>query len=368
MLGVALANSFLARGVAPDVNWSQVSAAAVALIFSPLLAFAAGASIYAAIRWLVRIPSLYAAPAGDRPAPIYVRVLFWIASGGISFAHGWNDGQKGIGLTMLVLIGTLPGAFALDMTAPQGELDGLAHDTQISNAILRRHFRAGDQPLAADRAARLLTVYLDDRSGARVPNLDLAIAAKSTELEDVLAHAGSLAGLRREQRIESRKNIQLIGKAIDKALASNQIADPAERAVLRAYRRRIRGLITYFPTWVRIVAALVLGCGTMVAWRRVAATIGTKVGNRPLNPAEGVVAELVGAGAVAGAAGLGWNVSSTHIFTSGLGGTMAFDGGIRTGTARTLGLYWALTLPVTILASGILCCLVMAIMRMLGAL
>jgi PiT family inorganic phosphate transporter len=104
---------------------------------------------------------------------------------------------------------------------------------------------------------------------------------------------------------------------------------------------------------VRILSALVLGIGTMIGYKRIVKTLGERLGNVHLTPAQGASAEVVSALLIGTAGFTGLPVSTTHIVTSGIGGTMVSSGaGLRYGMIRRIIVAWVLTLPVTILVAG----------------
>ena len=102
------------RSGTSGVDWGQAANIGKSLLLSPLVGFGVAALLLLAAKALIKDPKLYSAPEGDAPPPFYIRCLLILTCTGVSFFHGSNDGQKGMGLIMLILIGTVPTAYALN--------------------------------------------------------------------------------------------------------------------------------------------------------------------------------------------------------------------------------------------------------------
>jgi phosphate/sulfate permease len=127
---------------------------------------------------------------------------------------------------------------------------------------------------------------------------------------------------------------------------------PAASAMKQA-RGELRRLTDYAPSWVLSCVALALGIGTMVGWRRIVVTVGEKIGKDHLTYAQGAAAELVAMSTIGISAGLGLPVSTTHVLSSGVAGTMVAQGsGLQRQTITRIASAWLLTLPVTMVLAG----------------
>lgn len=104
------------------VDWSKATEIGWSLLLSPLVGFIAAAILLLALKFVIRNPALYQEPKGNQPPPWWIRGLLILTCTGVSFAHGSNDGQKGMGLIMLILIGTVPTAYALNRAMPDTQM------------------------------------------------------------------------------------------------------------------------------------------------------------------------------------------------------------------------------------------------------
>ncbi|CAP57767.1 inorganic phosphate transporter [Gluconacetobacter diazotrophicus] len=313
LIGIAVGDALLhTRDLGNSVDWSQIWKILRALAISPLLGLVGAGALYFALKHLVRDPALYQPPQGDAPPRGWVKGLLILTCTGVSFSHGSNDGQKSIGLIMLTIIGLLPATFALNpATAPD-----IAH-------IAER----------AAIAAPLLDAY--DHDGLRAEALASAARLSHTQADHVVAS-------------QLRADLYEVVAGL-KAVSASRAASGADRAVAARIGRELRPTVEYAPWWVRLLSALCLGIGTMVGYRRIVHTLGEKIGNTHLTPAQGASAELVGAGLIATAGYTGLPVSTTHIITAGIAGTMLGSGsGINRGMLMKIALAWICTLPVTI--------------------
>ena len=327
IVGVGLANSMLpGHEFGAGVNWSRAGDVGLALLVSPLVGFTVAALLLLAAKRLIRDPQLYRPPVGTQPPPRWIRAVLIGTCTGVSFAHGSNDGQKGVGLVMLVLIGIVPAGFALDVG--------------ISAPDLARATRALD------------TVEMTVRASA-VEGPEVALLREELrELDGVLAGASSLRAVPAEQRWMVRRDVLLIDSFV-KQLEPRVDAAAAEQ--LKQARGDLRRLTDYAPNWVLLCVALSLGIGTMVGWRRIVVTVGEKIGKDHLTYAQGAAAELVAMSTIGISAGLGLPVSTTHVLSSGIAGTMvAQRSGLQVSTVTKIASAWLLTLPVTMVLAGLL--------------
>jgi PiT family inorganic phosphate transporter len=243
----------------------------------------------------------------------------------VSFAHGSNDGQKGVGLVMLILMGIVPAGFALNLAVSPAELQKAAR--------------------AVDEVSRTVAVDAGDPERVR-------LHAELDELGGVLAAARDLKDVPAEQRWTVRRDVLLIESTLKELEGT---ASSADKQRLKQARGDLRKLTDYAPNWVLFCVAMSLGIGTMVGWKRIVITVGEKIGKEHLTYAQGASAELVAMSTIGISAGLGLPVSTTHVLSSGVAGTMVANrAGLQMNTVSKIASAWLLTLPVTMLLSGLL--------------
>ena len=139
IIGVGVANALLhGRGGTSGVDWSKAKEVGEALLLSPLFGFALAAALLLLLKSIVRIPALYAEPKGDQPPPWWIRGILILTCTLVSFFHGSNDGQKGMGLIMLILIGTVPTAYALNRALPESQMQTFATASQAASAVIEQ--------------------------------------------------------------------------------------------------------------------------------------------------------------------------------------------------------------------------------------
>jgi PiT family inorganic phosphate transporter len=350
ILGVGLANSWLVGGreFGDGVNWAKAREVGLSLMVSPIVGFVLAGLLLLLCKLLIRNPALYEAPEKDQPPPLWIRTLLIGTCTGVSFAHGSNDGQKGMGLIMLILIGILPLTFAVDLGSSQVSIEELANSAQTISFQMDRHApgvaMAGQQVAADELSAYLKTTgTVTDRTFA-------AIGTKCREIDTMLEGKKSLTDLNAEQRRILRSDLYLTSESLGKLIKQHKLEDSAEKDAVSALKKRMDKVTKFIPIWVKIAVALALGLGTMIGWKRIVVTVGEKIGKTHLTYAQGASAELVAMGTIMAADYVNVPVSTTHILSSGVAGTMAANhSGIQMETLRNLLLAWVLTMPVTVL-------------------
>jgi inorganic phosphate transporter, PiT family len=347
IMGVGLANAIInGRSFGEGVNWSQAQSVFAALIFSPIIGFALSALLLLAAKALIKRPEFFKAPSGDSKPPLWVRGLLILTCTGVSFAHGNNDGQKGMGLVMLILIGILPGAFALNLDTNTATAHKVAVASAQFSTVMASH--APSITLTPDLAKASLSDFLK-QGGKPDDNTFAALAVKSAEIAAKLDSAGDVNALSTADRSLVRSDMYLVSGSIDKLDKSSKFANKAEDKSAKAYQKQIDGMTKFIPVWVKFAVALALGFGTMIGWKRIVVTVGEKIGKEHLTYAQGASAEIVAAGTIGLASGFGLPVSTTHVLSSGIAGTMAANGsGLQSQTVRNIVLAWVLTLPVCV--------------------
>lgn len=352
IIGVGVANAML-HGVSgtSGVDWSKATEIGWSLLLSPIFGFVAAALVLLSLKVLVRNPALYSEPKGNQPPPWWIRGILILTCTGVSFAHGSNDGQKGMGLIMLILIGTVPLAYALNRSMPDSEIAAF-HTTSAAAAQVIQSKAAGYNVLGNPRPA--VTLYVSERKINEGTYPSLAVLV--TEISKQVEQHGSLAKVPAQAVGNIRNDMYLVSEAIRFLMKDKENdLNKDEVASLNAYKKSLDNATKFIPTWVKIAVAIALGLGTMIGWKRIVITVGEKIGKSHLTYAQGASAEVVAAGTIAAADVFGLPVSTTHVLSSGVAGTMAANGsGLQMATVRNLLMAWVLTLPCAILLSGTL--------------
>jgi PiT family inorganic phosphate transporter len=353
IIGVGLANQFMnPRTGASGLDWEQVVKVLKALLISPLLGFALAGALILISRRLLKFPSLYEAPKGNRPPPWPIRALMVMTCTGVSFFHGSNDGQKGMGLIMLILIGTVPTAYALNHTVSPAEVQSFIAASEQAGHILDQHVNPG---AALDPDARAeVTRYIETKS--MQPGTLPAVSQLVNELNREVAGYKTFQSVPAKDQSNVRNDMYLTGAALRLMEQKHNPAFTAvESVALKNYEKKLDKSTKFIPDWVKVAVALALGLGTMVGWKRVVVTVGEKIGKDHLTYAQGASAGLITMATIFAADTWGLPVSTTHILSSGVAGTMAANGsGLRLKTVRNIAAGWVFTLPAAALLSGLL--------------
>ena len=349
IIGVGVANALMhGRDGTSGVDWAQAIKIGYALLLSPLIGFGFAALLLLALRAFVKNRALYKAPKGNTPPPWWIRSLLIVTCTGVSFAHGSNDGQKGMGLIMLILVGTLPMAYALNRTMPADQSLQFSAVAEVTQQAL---VKIAPQPAPVDPRPTLSTYV---RTKDVTPELIPALAALTGHIGEQVKGYGSLAKVPAEAMGNVRNDMYLTSETIrlmDKGKVGNFDADTEGK--LQLFKQQIDNATRFIPLWVKIAVAIALGLGTMVGWKRIVVTVGEKIGKTHLTYAQGASAETVAMLTIGAADMFGLPVSTTHVLSSGVAGTMvANGGGLQMKTIRNLLLAWVLTLPAAIVLSG----------------
>ncbi|BCW87671.1 Low-affinity inorganic phosphate transporter 1 [Alphaproteobacteria bacterium SO-S41] len=348
IIGVGIANSLLMGGDGTSgVDWGKATEIGWSLLLSPLIGFGAAAILLLILKFTVRDPALYEAPKGDQPPPWWIRLLLIGTCTGVSFAHGSNDGQKGMGLIMLILIGTVPMAYALNRSVPDSEVVQFQAVAATAEAAFQK--QAGNVAPPADVRAEM-TRFIRDRKAT--PETLPALGQLSGEIGRQVAEYGGLNKVPTAAVSNMRNDMYLASEGIrflDKAKAFNDETAP----IAKALKADLDDATKFIPFWVKVAVAIALGLGTMVGWKRIVITVGEKIGKTHLTYAQGASAELVAAVTIGAADVYGLPVSTTHVLSSGVAGTMAANrSGLQLSTIRNLLMAWVLTLPVAMALSA----------------
>ncbi len=277
------------------------------------------------------------------------RGLLILTCTGVSFAHGSNDGQKGMGLIMLILIGTVPTAYALNRTLPASQVQQFQQTSEAASKVISAK-GAGHSIIGDPRPA--VTQYVSQHHINEGTYPSLAVLVK--DVGDQVQKYGSLNKVPAEAVGNTRNDMYLTSEAIRFLMKDKESElSKEEVATLNAYKGSLDAATKFIPTWVKIAVALALGLGTMIGWKRIVVTVGEKIGKTHLTYAQGASAELVAAATIGAADMFGLPVSTTHVLSSGVAGTMAASGsGLQMSTIRNMLMAWVLTLPAAIALSA----------------
>ena len=352
VIGVGITNALLhGRSGTSGVDWTQATSIGKALLFSPIFGFCLAAILLLVVKFVIPSKELFAEPKGDQPPPPWIRGILVLTCTLVSFFHGSNDGQKGMGLIMLILIGTVPTTYALNRAMPASQIERFVTNSRAAIAVIGAK-AAGYDVLGDPRPAVTAYVAQHQINEGTFPSL----AALVNDIAKQVTQYGSIAKMPVDQVGNTRNDMYLASEAI-RFLVKDKESDlnAQDVAALNAYKGSLDSATKFIPLWVKIVVAIALGLGTMVGWKRIVVTVGEKIGKTHLTYAQGACAEITAAATIAAADGYGLPVSTTHVLSSGIAGTMAANGsGLQMSTIRNIVLAWVLTLPAAMTLSGTL--------------
>lgn len=339
IFGVGLAYILLPGNADVSLNWKKIMDVGLALLISPLIGFYLSFLLMILLKYIVRNKVIFKEPKKKKPPPIWIRSILILTCTSVSYAHGSNDGQKGVGLIMLILIGFAPTFFTLNHKEKPGAL------LQNAKAIQWTMKKIDPSRLSIENQI----------------NYTITIAYLDTLVAD-LRHVSTFERLTQESHLKVRMEILVISKkssAVIKEAGSlkNPPLNNAQINVLNDHIKRMRGTTEYAPRWVILLVSLSLGLGTMIGWKRIVVTIGERIGKTHLTYAQGASAELIAASTIGMSSAFGLPVSTTHVLSSGVAGAMIVGKGkknLQRKTIRNLLIAWVITVPVTILIAGLL--------------
>ncbi|HEX4274706.1 MAG TPA: inorganic phosphate transporter [Bryobacteraceae bacterium] len=352
IIGVGIANQLMSpKSGTSGVDWDQALKIGKSLLVSPLIGFGIAAILLLIAKAVIKDQRLYEAPKGNEPPPFWIRSLLVLTCTGVSFSHGSNDGQKGMGLIMLILVGTVPTAYALNhAVTPAQTADFLAtsqQTVQVVSKYVKTSAIVGDS--RADLTRYISTKEFND-------NTMLALRQYINDVGNEVSGFKTLKNVPNDRMGNLRNEMYVISEAIRliEKSGKTQFSDDDKR-ILANYKQHIDLSTKFIPTWVKVAVALALGLGTMIGWKRIVVTVGEKIGKEHLTYAQGAAAEITTMLTISTADTLGLPVSTTHVLSSGVAGAMAANhSGLQMATMRNLLLAWVLTLPVAMLLSGFL--------------
>ena len=343
IIGVGVANALMrGRDGTSGVDWGKAIEIGYALLLSPIVGFVCAAILLLLMKLIIRKPELYSEPKGKTAPPWWIRALLIFTSAGVSFAHGSNDGQKGMGLIMLILIGTVPTAYALNRTLPASYVPTFVQDFLAASKVVEAK-AAGYSVLGDPRPAVTTYITSNQINEGTYPSLAVLIRDIANQVQSY----GTLAKIPAAQVGNTRNDMYLASEAI-RFLEKDKGSELSKQdaATLTAYKKSLDNATKFIPNWVKVSVALALGLGTMIGWKRIVVTVGEKIGKEHLTYGQGAAAEIVAMGTIAAADSFGLPVSTTHVLSSGVAGTMAANGsGVQMSTIRSIALAWVLTLP-----------------------
>ena len=354
IMGVGLANQLLSpAGVATSgVDWSQAGGVLRALAFSPVLGFVLSAVLLLLMKVVVRSKSLYTAPVGQKPPPAAIRALLVLTCTGVSFFHGSNDGQKGMGLIMLILIGAAPTAYALNRALPDSQMPAFVSTMQAGQTVFRAHAAGAVAPTSPAAAKGVLSPALATRDLNR-PEIYAALEVISADIVKQVQSYGALRQIPASETPNVRNDMYEVADAIRLLGIAPAGFTSDEAGKLKSVRSALDASTRFIPLWVKVSVALALGLGTMIGWKRIVVTVGEKIGKEHLTYAQGASAEIVAMATIGLADAYGLPVSTTHVLSSGVAGTMMANGsGLQWATVKNMALAWIMTLPAAMLIAG----------------
>lgn len=344
IIGIGLAFYFLPDNVGGSaVNWDKAKDTGLALLISPLAGFTVAILMMFIFKRLVKNDIIYKEPIPGKMPPIWIRMLLWTTCGLVSFFHGQNDGQKGVGLVMMILIAILPASFSLDA-------DINLQSTNANVIVINKIISSTDTTQFGKEEFKNFNTIKKHAA-------HFSVATEGKAFSEAVALT---------DRFELRKDIVKITKSAEKLLKSANVAISKNDAdILKTEIKSAKKLVEYAPSWVIIMISVSLGLGTMIGWKRIVKTIGEKIGKQHMSYAQGASAEIVASMGIGVASAYGVPVSTTHMLSSGIMGSMVAKKGLKNLQRKTITnifMAWILTLPVTMILSGALFLLFRAIL------
>ncbi|MGE0566451.1 MAG: inorganic phosphate transporter [Bacteroidia bacterium] len=334
ILGIGLAFYFIPGEIgSAAVNWDKAKNTGLALLFSPMIGFSLAIIVMFLFKRFIKNEIIYKEPIPGKLPPIWVRMLLWGTCGMVSFVHGQNDGQKGVGLVMMILIAIVPTQFSLDSSV---NLQSVAANISVIESIVKT---TDTTQFGKDEFKHFYNIK----------NHSIKFSAST-------ANKNFSSDIDIADRFGIRTDVIKVTKGAEKLLKSPNFAiSKNDSSRLKTEIKKAKKLVEFAPTWVVLMISLCLGLGTMVGWKRIVKTVGEKIGKQHMSYAQGASAEIVASIGIGMASAYGLPVSTTHMLSSGVAGSMVAKKGLKNlqkKTVKTIALAWILTLPVTILLSG----------------
>jgi len=350
ILGVGMANSLINHTpLSQGINWGKAIEVGMSLLLSPMVGFLLSAAIVLLLRHYRPQSNMHKSPfqrqqiEGRKHPPFWTRFMLIVSSMGVSFAHGSNDGQKGVGLIMLVLIGIVPANYVLNLDSSPYQLER----TRDAATHLQQFYSQHEAGLHL-----LLTAHPPGKSSEAHACNPLTTSDTVNQLNQVLNSGSSYQQLTPQQRWDVRSRLLCLDDAAKQASTLPGLSTD-DKHHLQSLRADLTVTTEYAPTWVIVSVALALGVGTMIGWRRVVKTVGEGIGKKDMNYSQGLSAQITAAISIGLASLFGLPVSTTHVLASGVAGAMVADkSGLQFSTIRSIILAWVFTLPVAMALSA----------------
>jgi inorganic phosphate transporter, PiT family len=355
IIGVGIANQLMAvKTGTSGVDWGQATNIGKSLLISPLVGFALAAALLLIAKATITDKRLYEAPEGTEPPPFWIRGLLILTCTAVSFAHGSNDGQKGMGLIMLILIGLVPTAYALNRAVPASATADFVAVSSQADQVLDKFISKG---AVIGDPRDVVQEYI--RTKTYTPDTTLALRQIVNDIGNELNIYKAMAQVPPQYARNFRNDMYLTSEALRLLKKQKTLSTPAftaaDWAILDNYKKHIDLATKFIPTWVKVAVAMALGLGTMVGWKRIVVTVGEKIGKDHLTYGQGAAAEITAALTIGAADYYGLPVSTTHVLSSGVAGTMmANKSGLQLETVRNIAMAWILTLPASIMLAAFL--------------
>ncbi|OBU85623.1 inorganic phosphate transporter [Chromobacterium subtsugae] len=347
ILGVGVANSLINHtSLSHGINWGKAVDVGASLLVSPLVGALVAGLIVILLRRFRPHSNVHKTPyqrqqvEGRKHPPFWTRFMLIVSAMGVSFAHGSNDGQKGVGLVMLVLIGIVPAKFVLNLDSTPYQLERTRDAAQHLQQFYQRH------------EADLSKIIVKSTSTSQYECHPQQTVATAQNLLTLMGDGSDYHKLSASQRWDVRTQLLCLDDAAKKAATLPKLSSD-DKQLLDNLRKDLTTTTEYAPTWVIVAVALALGIGTMIGWKRVVKTVGEGIGKKDMTYAQGVAAQATAAVSIGLASWFGFPVSTTHVLSSGVAGTMIADkAGLQMGTIRSIALAWLFTLPASMALAG----------------
>ncbi|MBQ5429860.1 MAG: inorganic phosphate transporter [Neisseriaceae bacterium] len=348
IIGVGIIHAYLTgTSIIDGINWGKAIDVGLSLILSPISGFFLAFVLLWLLRKYLPVSKIHQTPhfrsdvKGRKHPPFWTRVLLIISSACVSFAHGSNDGQKGIGLMMLTLICLLPTQFLINTHADRYQLE---RSLYASHQLAL--FAEENQAWISQQFPPRLVV--DSANHCQVSDIK-----QHLQKLDVLSIKNpDIQSLNNQQRWQVRRSLLCLASSA-KLLADNEHSSVEEKEYLQKLYQDLNSNTEYAPLWVIFAIASALGLGTMIGWKRVVKTIGEGIGKDHMTYAQGVCAQITTAASIAAANVAGLPVSTTQILSSAVAGAaVANKSGLKLSTVRNILLAWLFTFPAAMVLAG----------------
>lgn len=336
IFGVGIAFMFINPDGNVALNWKKVIDAGLSLLVSPIFGLGLSLILMLLFKKLVKKKKFFLPADTEKKPPFWIRGILVLTCTSVSYSHGSNDGQKGVGLLMIILISILPAKFALDSTKNQINMVG---NTRVISAYINK----------------VDTLRLDAKHLAMVNSVKKDLG----EINQIIEASDISSEIQENKRFQVRTDIITVSRTIenlvnDETFAKTSNLNSNELSHMKSNIKELKSFTEFAPWWVILFISISLGLGTMIGWKRIVTTIGEKIGKQHLSYAQGASAEIVAASTITASTLLGLPVSTTHVLSSGIAGSMMAEGGVKNlqmGTIKNIAIAWIVTIPVTVALS-----------------